>query len=136
LAALPCYGVLMHKMSKQIKRSIPADTTSTLDYPSEQRGWRAAAACRGTDTAVFFQSGAPSVEAKRLCALCTVVSECADYAATTPLTVGWWAGEYRSADKLRWNELTAADADMLEERMSAGERFADVLESINEGDSQ
>jgi hypothetical protein len=126
----------MRKMTKPITRSIAAETTVTLDYPASQRGWRAAAACRGADTAIFFQSGAHSVEAMRLCASCTVTEECAGYAATTPLTVGMWAGEYHSADNLRWNELTAADADMLEERMNAGERFADVLESINEGDQQ
>lgn len=117
-------------------RRVAAETTAMLDYPSSQRSWREAAACKGADTSLFFQSGITPLAAVALCDSCTVSDECADYAASTELTVGFWAGEYHSAKDLRWNVVDEHDADALEDLMDAGATFASALSTIKKRKTQ
>lgn len=57
--------------------------------------WREAAACSGSDTALFFPIGdeEESAEAaKAVCAACPVAEACLQYALSTNQTEGVWGG--------------------------------------------
>jgi WhiB family transcriptional regulator, redox-sensing transcriptional regulator len=55
--------------------------------------WTDRAACRGTDTEIFFPAN-PDEEAEALsiCATCPVRAQCLDYAVRNRETYGIWGG--------------------------------------------
>ena len=56
-------------------------------------GWRARAACRGIDLAVFFPGRGESAEpARRICESCPVRQRCLDYAISHGIVHGIWGG--------------------------------------------
>ena len=55
--------------------------------------WREQAACLGVDTAVFFpDSDAAADEAKAICAICPVRTECLEWALSSRQEDGVWGG--------------------------------------------
>jgi len=66
-----------------------AQTYTTYD-PDD---WRASAACRDMDTAVFFpESDGEATLAKAVCAACPVREACLDFALLTRQDDGVWGG--------------------------------------------
>lgn len=94
MAATPfCADDIQHFMYEQL---LDDDVSSVLDLiDSRRETWRRDAACRGYPTGWWFpERGQSNAEAKAICAVCPVIDECADYAATFPTNVlhGVWAG--------------------------------------------
>ena len=59
----------------------------------EPRGWQDFAACTGTDGDAFFpEIGGSTREAKRVCAVCPVRSDCLAYALEQDIRFGVWGG--------------------------------------------
>jgi len=57
------------------------------------RDWMTEAACTSTDPEIFFpDGGVPSVAATRICGVCPVRRQCADYANATGVRYGIWGG--------------------------------------------
>jgi WhiB family transcriptional regulator, redox-sensing transcriptional regulator len=55
--------------------------------------WTDRAACRGTDTEIFFPANADEeAEALSICATCPVRAQCLDYAVRNRETYGIWGG--------------------------------------------
>jgi WhiB family redox-sensing transcriptional regulator len=55
--------------------------------------WTDRAACRGTDTEIFFPANAEEeAEALSICATCPVRAQCLDYAVRNRETYGIWGG--------------------------------------------
>ena len=55
--------------------------------------WTDQAACRGTDTEIFFPANADEeAEALSICATCPVRAQCLDYAIRNRETYGIWGG--------------------------------------------
>lgn len=63
--------------------------------PAQPEEWKAEAACREADTAVFFQDdrrgSAYYRHARALCRSCPVFEECLAYALGDPSLIGYWA---------------------------------------------
>ena len=56
--------------------------------------WRSAAACAGLGPGLFYDpNGREVAVAKRICATCPVVLDCADHARTAGETHGIWGGQ-------------------------------------------
>ena len=58
----------------------------------ERPWWHYDAACQAVDREVFFRDGARSDEAKAVCAVCTVVEPCLEWALQMPERDGVWGG--------------------------------------------
>ncbi|HEV3354445.1 MAG TPA: WhiB family transcriptional regulator [Acidimicrobiales bacterium] len=55
--------------------------------------WTDSAACRGTDTEIFYPANAEEeAEALSICATCPVRAQCLDYAIRNRETYGIWGG--------------------------------------------
>lgn len=64
-----------------------------LDAIPVRTDWQDEAACRGSDTSVFFPaSEADAGEAKAVCATCPVAEACLEYAISTRQPDGVWGG--------------------------------------------
>jgi WhiB family redox-sensing transcriptional regulator len=62
------------------------------DYSGNDR-WQLRAACRGSDTDLFFpERGESSKEAKAVCAICPVRQQCLDFAISEVEHYGIWGG--------------------------------------------
>jgi WhiB family redox-sensing transcriptional regulator len=69
-------------------------------HPSEAQDWWRNAACRGTDTSLFYHPEDErgifrrrrEREAKAICAGCPVRQPCLEWALTRPETHGIWGG--------------------------------------------
>lgn len=58
-----------------------------------EENWMYDAACRDADPETFFPDlGHNGREAKKICARCTVVHECLEYALLDNITDGIWGG--------------------------------------------
>lgn len=58
-----------------------------------EEAWRARAACRGLDAAVFYPVDEDEVEeARAICALCPVQETCLEYALANGEKLGIWGG--------------------------------------------
>lgn len=86
----------------------------TVNEMSESSDWRHRAACREKDPELFFPVGTdgPALtqtrEAKAVCWLCPVRTDCLDWALTTGQDAGVWGGldeEERRALKRRRSRL-------------------------------
>lgn len=77
--------------------------------PSELSGWRADAACLGTDTSLWLleSPGQSSKKAKAICARCPVQRECAEYAVTGREMYGLWGGISVKTRQQRRNQRVA-----------------------------
>ena len=63
------------------------------DAVPERPDWQDDAACRGSDTSVFFPvSEADAGEAKAVCAACPVAEACLEHAISTRQPEGVWGG--------------------------------------------
>lgn len=66
---------------------------------ARDREWIAKAECRGVDTNVFYPpmhaTAEVMAEAKSICAECSVVAECRDYAVRHNIRDGIWGGMNR-----------------------------------------
>jgi WhiB family redox-sensing transcriptional regulator len=61
--------------------------------PIEQPSWVRDAKCLQADPEIFFpEKGGSTREAKRICAMCDVRSECLDYALENDERFGIWGG--------------------------------------------
>ncbi|MFP5486870.1 MAG: WhiB family transcriptional regulator [Acidimicrobiia bacterium] len=75
-----------------------SNLASTLALAAADDAWRDHALCSGTDPDLFFPVGTTgqalvSIDhAKRVCAQCTVTSECLDFALETNQDSGIWGG--------------------------------------------
>ncbi|TQC43097.1 WhiB family transcriptional regulator [Rhodococcus sp. WS4] len=80
-----------------------------LADPPDPAAWQRHAACRGTDTSMFFS---PDMErglsrarresrAKQICHACPVLAACRDYALTAAEPYGIWGG--LSENDRRWH---------------------------------
>lgn len=68
-----------------------AYTLPTLIVPMGE--WRARAACRGMNTAMFYpERGESTAEARAVCASCPVQQDCLDWALANNDTHGVWGG--------------------------------------------
>jgi WhiB family redox-sensing transcriptional regulator len=79
--------------------ALPGLRDRAADHPYRLRdGWRALAACRGTDTDVFYPEGRGQAlrdkeeTAKQICAECPVSRECRLAARERPERHGIWGG--------------------------------------------
>ena len=81
-------------------------------------GWQFEAACRGTDSALFFapnyferreEKASREAEAKTICTRCPVRLQCLEYALKIRETHGIWGGlnEYERRQLLRQRALRA-----------------------------
>lgn len=62
-------------------------------FAEEELPWHEFALCSYVDPDVFFpEKGGSSREAKRICARCTVQTECLDYALQNDERFGIWGG--------------------------------------------
>ena len=69
------------------------DLAHILAAERADQSWRRQAACRGVDTALFFnERGENAGEAKAVCAGCPVVEQCREYALTAYVNQGVWGG--------------------------------------------
>jgi len=70
--------------------------------------WRDRAACRNTNTDLFFPIGStgPALEqvheAKQICAGCPVCSRCLEWALTTGQHAGIWGGKTEDERRSLW----------------------------------
>jgi WhiB family redox-sensing transcriptional regulator len=72
----------------------PGGDLLDLDELLHRPAWQQRAACRDSDPQVFFPTdGTTLAEARRICAGCTVRSQCAEFALGHSLLKGIWAGE-------------------------------------------
>lgn len=68
----------------------------TQDWSRAEDDWRALAACRGTDTDVFYPEGrgrtlrAREARALAICGGCPVTTQCREAAASLPERFGIW----------------------------------------------
>ena len=74
--------------------------------------WRVDAACLGVDPVLFFPDrGAPTSEAKRVCAGCAVRDDCLEFALVNYIKHGIWGGksekERRVLRAQRFHERTS-----------------------------
>lgn len=75
-----------------------SNLASTLALAAADDLWRDHALCSGTDPDLFFPVGTTgqalvSIDhAKRVCAQCTVIQECRDFALETNQDSGIWGG--------------------------------------------
>lgn len=97
------------------------DTSPESD--EARRSWTRLAACRGMDPAVFFPGrGAPTSEAKAVCARCPVKAECLKAALEERERFGIWGGfseRERRRLRRRVNRGTTIDA-VVEETLQRG----------------
>lgn len=60
----------------------------------EDNDWRLKAECLDADPEVFFpEAGSNGLEAKRICARCSVVDDCLQYALDNRIEEGVWGGK-------------------------------------------
>ena len=95
-----------------------SNLASTLALAAAYDDWRDHALCSGTDPDLFFPVGTTghavvSIDhAKRVCAQCTVTSNCLDFALETNQDSGIWGGlseeERRQIRRQRAAEARAA----------------------------
>jgi WhiB family redox-sensing transcriptional regulator len=79
---------------------IPASPPAVLTGPLPSLEWQEGAACRGTDTELFYLPDAirgqrkrnREAAAKAVCAGCPVVADCLRWAMTTGEPYGVWGG--------------------------------------------
>lgn len=70
----------------------------TQEFSRPSDNWRALAACRGTDTDVFYPEGRGrtlrirEARAKEICRGCPVAAQCREVAASQPERFGIWGG--------------------------------------------
>ena len=65
----------------------------TVEETPDEYAWMFHARCRGIDPAEFFPSDGTGVEtAQRVCATCSVTSECLEYALLNRIEHGVWGG--------------------------------------------
>ncbi len=76
------------------RRAVVASSLGrTLVAHDPDPSWRARAACRGLDPAMFFpEVGENTAAAKAVCAQCPVSRECLDFALANTETEGVWGG--------------------------------------------
>ncbi len=87
--------------------------------------WHLAAGCRGEDLAIFFvDRGGDYSAARKICALCPVLSECLDYAITEDLNMGIFAG-------LSPNDRRQVAQGRAEVALKACEGCGDLFVTIN-----
>jgi WhiB family redox-sensing transcriptional regulator len=68
-------------------------TTRPGSIPPDPTAWRAVAACRGLDSALFFpKRGESPAEAVAVCGGCVVRADCATYALESGQRFGIWGG--------------------------------------------
>ncbi len=81
-------------MQKQSVTNSNADvTSSTVETMPEGMEWMLDAKCRGAAAIEFFPSDGSGVErAMRVCATCSVQSECLEYALEHRIEHGVWGG--------------------------------------------
>ena len=65
----------------------------TAEEWTAETSWRAQAACRDTDTLVFFEPELQS-EAGAICRRCSVSVECGEWAKAARISDGFWAGKW------------------------------------------
>jgi WhiB family redox-sensing transcriptional regulator len=75
-------------------RAVPnVEVEVTVDETPDEYAWMFHARCRGIDPAEFFPSDGTGVEtAQRVCAACSVTSECLEYALLNRIEHGVWGG--------------------------------------------
>lgn len=79
------------------------DLANLLSRPE----WQDRAACRDYDTELFFSTEVRR-DARRICAGCSVATECLEYALDNPSVKGTWAGtSERRRRVLRANRLAS-----------------------------
>lgn len=72
---------------------MPMSGYETTRFFEQDESWKVRAACRDSDTRLFFpERGDPVQEAKAICADCSVRTECLEYALAIPNCVGIWGG--------------------------------------------
>lgn len=58
-----------------------------------ENDWRLKAECLDADPEIFFpEKGGNGLDAKKVCARCTVVDECLEYALVNVIDEGVWGG--------------------------------------------
>lgn len=68
--------------------------------------WMQGASCATTDPEIFFPDGRGSTTrpARRICATCDVIEECAEFAVRTRQDIGVWGGMSRAELRRRIKE--------------------------------
>jgi WhiB family transcriptional regulator, redox-sensing transcriptional regulator len=75
---------------------------------TEQHKWRESANCLDADPEIFFPvAGGNGLDAKRVCARCTVVDKCLQYALEYQIEDGVWGG------------VSAVERERMRKRMAA-----------------
>jgi len=75
-----------------VEVEVPVERTAVDETPDEY-AWMFEARCRGINPAEFFPSDGTGVEtAQRVCAACSVRSECLEYALVNRIEHGVWGG--------------------------------------------
>ena len=73
--------------------STPTNYTNIMATLPQPPAWTEGAVCAQTDANLFFpERGESSREAKRVCAVCPVISECLAWALDTHENTGVWGG--------------------------------------------
>ena len=75
---------------------------------TQEHGWRENANCLDADPEIFFPiAGGNGLDAKKVCARCTVLDECLQYALQYQLEEGVWGG------------VSAVERERMRKRMAA-----------------
>lgn len=86
----------MHAVTGRHLRVVTKSVTgqgSTINFVLGDEGWMAHAECRGSDPEMFFPGrGEDTGDAKQVCAVCPVRSDCLEYAMARGEKFGVWGG--------------------------------------------
>ena len=75
---------------------------------TQEHGWRGNANCLDADPEIFFPiAGGNGLDAKKVCARCTVLDECLQYALQHQVEDGVWGG------------VSAVERERMRKRMAA-----------------
>lgn len=76
-----------------IPYTAPAETATELDETADELAWQDRALCAQTDAEIFFpEKGGSTREAKKVCKLCFVRTNCLQYALDKDERFGIWGG--------------------------------------------
>lgn len=100
----------MNETAVRLLMAPGVDLADLEDFAAPRPAWQAQGACRAVDTAVFFiERGGDPTTAREVCAGCSVLSACRDYAMADRSLMGTWGGtSHRERMRMRGEVADAA----------------------------
>ncbi len=100
----------MNETAVRLLMAPGVDLPDLSDFAAPRPAWQAQGACRTVETAVFFiERGGDPGPAREVCAGCSVLNACRDYAMADPSLMGTWGGtSHRERQAMRRDLAEAA----------------------------